>query len=64
MSKYLSAKCNQENKERQQKKLVKYIIISLKKKKKKSNNMDVNVAKISKKMKTKRLLSIVENIIE
>ena len=45
MSKNLSAKYYQENKERLQKKLVKDIKISLKKKKKKSNNMVVNDTK-------------------
>ena len=42
MSKDLSAKYYQENKERLQKKLVKDIEIFLKKKKKKYNNMVVN----------------------
>ena len=46
MSKNLSAKYNQENKERLQKKLVKDIKIFLKKKKEKGNNMVVNVNKI------------------
>ena len=60
MSKNLSAKYCQENKERQQKKLVKVIKIFLKKKKLKSNNMIVNVIK----MKNTSLLSIVRNITE
>ena len=51
MSKSLSAKYCQENKERLQKKLVKDIKIFLKKKKKKSNNMVMNITKISQKMK-------------
>ena len=49
MSKNLSAKYYQENKERLQKKLVKDIKIFIKKEKKKSNNMVVNVTKISQK---------------
>ena len=64
MSKTLSAKYYQENKERLQKKLVKDIKSLLKKKKKKSDNMVVNVTKISIKMKNKSLLSIEKNIIE
>ena len=60
MSKNLSAKYCQENKERQQKKLVKVIKIFLKKKKLKSNNMIVNVIK----MKNTSLLSIEKNITE
>ena len=48
MSKTLSAKYYQENKERLQKKLVKDIKIFLKKKKKKSNNMVVKIRKIAK----------------
>ena len=43
MSKILSAKYYQENKERLPKKLVKDIKIFVKKKNKKSNNMVVNV---------------------
>ena len=58
MSKNLSAKYYQENKERLQKKLAKDIKIFLKKKKKESNTMAVNVTKISQKMKNKSLLSI------
>ena len=53
MSKTLSAKYYQENKDRLQKKLVKDIKIFLKKKKKKSYNMVMNVNKISQKIKTK-----------
>ena len=53
MSKNLSAKYYQENKERKQKMLVKAITIFLGKKKKKSDNMIVNVTKIFQKMKTK-----------
>ena len=48
MSKYLSVKYYQENKEKLQKKLVKDIKIFLKKKKKKNNN---DVTKISQEMK-------------
>ena len=59
MSKTLSAKYYQENKERLQKKLVKNIKIFLKKKKKKnSDNMVVSATKISLTMKNKSLLSI------
>ena len=58
MSKYLSAKYYQENKERLQKELVKDTKIFLKKKKKKSNNIVVNVTNISQKMKNKSLLCI------
>ena len=64
MSKNLSAKYYQENKERLQKKLVKDIKIFLKKKKKKRNNMAINVTKISQKLKNKSLLSIEKNIIK
>ena len=59
MSKNLSAKHYQENKERaQKKKLVEDIKIFLKRKKKNSNNMVVNVKKISQIMKNESLLSI------
>ena len=58
MSKTLSAKYHQQNKERLQKKLVKDIKIFLKKKKKKHGIMCVNVTKISQKMKNKSFLSI------
>ena len=58
ISKYLSTKSYQENKERlQKKKLVKVIKIFLKKKKKK-------FAKISQKIKTINWLSTEKNIIE
>ena len=57
MSKTLSAKYYQENKERSQKNVID-IKFSLKKKKLKSNNMVLNVTKISHKMKNKSLLSI------
>ena len=59
MSKTLSGKYYQENKERLQKKLTKDIKILLKKKKKKKKrgNMVVNVTKISPKMKSESLLS-------
>ena len=63
ISKNLSAKYYQENKERLQE-LVKDIKIFLKKKKKYSNNMVVNITKISQIMKNKSLLSIEKNIIE
>ena len=59
MSKTLSAKYYQENKERLQKNLGKDIKIFLKKKKKrKSSNMVVNITRISQKMKSKSLLSV------
>ena len=64
MSKTLSAKYYQENKDRLQKKLVKDINIFLKKKKKKSYNMVMNVKKISQKIKNKIFLSIEKNIIK
>ena len=53
MSKNVSAKYFQENKERLQKKLLKDIKIFLKKKKKKSHNMVMNVTEISQNMKNK-----------
>ena len=62
MSKKLSVKYYQENKEILQKKLMKDIKIFLMKKKKKSNNMVVNVTKIFQKMENKSLLSIEKNI--
>ena len=58
MSKNLSARYYQENKERLRKKVVKDIKIFSKKKKKKSGNVVMNVTKISQKMKSKRLLSV------
>ena len=65
MSKTLSAKYYQENKERLQKNLGKDIKIFLKKKKKrKSSNMVVNITRISQKMKSKSLLSVEKNIIQ
>ena len=64
MSKNLSAKYYQKNKERLQKKLVKDIKNFLKKQKKKSNNMVVNVTKISQKMKKINWLSTEKNIIQ
>ena len=63
MSKGLSAKYYQENKERLQKKLLKDIKIFNRNTKKKSDNMVVNVTKISQKMKNKSLLGIEKNII-
>ena len=62
MSKTLSVKYYQENKERLQKKLTKDIKIFLKKKKKKSGDMFENVTKISQKMKDKNFESIDKNI--
>ena len=62
MSKKLSVKYYQENKEILQKKLMKDIKIFLMKKKKKSNNMVVNITKIFQKMENKSLLSIEKNI--
>ena len=64
MSKTISAKYYQENKERLQKKLAKDIKIFLKKKKEKTSDVAVNVTKISQKMKNKSLMSIEKNIIE
>ena len=64
MSKNLSAKCHQQNKERLQKKAHERYQIFLKKKKKKSNNMVVNVTKISQKIKKINWLSKEKNIIE
>ena len=61
MSKNLSAKYYQENKERLQEKLVKDIKIFLKKKTKKSDNMVVNSTKISHLMKNNSFLSIEKN---
>ena len=58
MSKKLSAKYYQENKERLQKKLVKDTKIFLKKKNKKSGNM------VSQKLKKQRLVEYRKNIIE
>ena len=56
MSKTLSAKYYQENKERLQKKLFKHFF--LRKKKKKSNDIFVNITKISQKKKTFKAFSI------
>ena len=56
MSKKLSAKYYQENKEGMQKKLAKDIKIFLKNKKKKSGNILMNVRKISQRMKNKSFL--------
>ena len=64
MSKSLSAKYYQENKERLQKNLVKDVKIRLKRKEKRSNNVVVNVIKIFQKMKNKILMSINKSIIE
>ena len=65
MSKNLSAKYYQENKERlQKKKLVKDIKIFLRKKKKKSDNTVRDNTKIYQKMKNKSLLSLEQNMIK
>ena len=64
MSKSLSAKYYQKNKERLQKNLVKDVKIRLKRKEKRSNNVVVNVIKIFQKMKNKILMSINKSIIE
>ena len=64
MSKNLSVKYFQENKERLQKKVHERYQNLFKEEKEKSNNMVVNVTKISQKMKHKSLLSIEKNIIE
>ena len=60
MSKNLSARYYQENKERLLKKLMKYIKTFLQNKKK-SKNMIVNITKISQKMKKINWLSIENN---
>ena len=64
MSKNLSAKYYQENKETLQEKLGKDNKIFLRKKKKESNNMVANVTKISQEMKKINWLSIEKSIIE
>ena len=64
MSKNLSAKYYQENKERLQRKLGKDIKIFLKNKKNKSDNMIVKVTKVSQKMKAINWLSLEKNIIK
>ena len=58
MSKTLSAKYYQENKERLQKKARERYKNLFKEEHEKSSNMVVNVTKISQKMKNKSLLSI------
>ena len=58
MSKTLSAKYYQENKERLQKKARERYKNLFKEEQEKSSNMVVNVTKISQKMKNKSLLSI------
>ena len=63
MSKILSGKYCQENKERLQKMLLKDIKIFQRKKKKNINYM-VIVAKISQRMKSKSLLRIEKKVIE
>ena len=62
MSKDLSAKYYQNNKERLQKKARERYQSLSKKKKKKNDNMVVNDTKIYQKMKNKSLLSIDKNI--
>ena len=62
MSKNLSAKYYQENKERLQEKVEKDIKIFQKKQTKNSTNMVVNVTRISQKMKKVNWLSIEKNI--
>ena len=65
MSKTLSAKYYEENKERLLKELVKDIKnLSKEEKEKQSNNMVMNVTKTTQKMKSKSLLSIEKSIIE
>ena len=64
ISKPLSAKYYQENKERLQKKVRERYQNLSKEKKKKSDNKVVKVSKISQKMKSKSLLSIEKNIVE
>ena len=63
MSKNLSAKCYQGNKEKLQKKPHERYQ-NLPKEEKKSDNMVVNITNISQKMKNKSLMSIVKNITE
>ena len=58
MSKDLSAKFYQNNKERLQKKFVKDIKVFLKNKKENRNNMDLNDTKIYQKMENKSWFSI------
>ena len=62
MSKNLSAKYYQENKESLQEKVEKDIKIFQKKQTKNSTNMVVNVTRISQKMKKVNWLSIEKNI--
>ena len=64
MSKILSAKYCQENKERLQKILLKDIKIFRRKKKKNINYMVINVTKISQRMKSKSSLRIEKKFIE
>ena len=64
MSKILSAKYCQENKERLQKILLKDIKIFRRKKKKNINYMVINVTKISQRMKSKSSLRIEKKLIE
>ena len=64
MSKILSAKYCQENKERLQKILPKDIKIFRRKKKKNINYMVINVTKISQRMKSKSSLRIEKKLIE
>ena len=55
MSKYLSLKFSQENKERLQNRFVKNIKIFLKNKKKKRDKMFLKIAKVFQKMKMKQI---------
>ena len=63
MYKLLSAKYNQEKKERLQKKALERYQNLSKEEKEKNHNMVVNVTKISQKMKKRNWLSIDKNII-
>ena len=64
MSKNLSTKYYQENKERLQEKAHERYQNLSKEEKKKNDNMVVNVIKVSQEMKNKSLLNIEKNIIE
>ena len=64
MSKNLSTKYYQENKEGLQEKAHERYQNLSKEEKKKNDNMVVNVIKVSQEMKNKSLLSIEKNIIE
>ena len=64
MSKNLSTKYYQENKERLQNKARETYQELSKEEKEKSDNMVVNLTKVSQKIKNKGLLSIEKNIVE